>query len=220
MKLCCSTLAAKAWLTAAVRYIPSEWTGMNLFVVDFDKIPMPHKILGLFKTNGLNEAQILRMLSSMNMGVDTSRWNVLSMKSTDKGTHVVFDIDDEQYAVLSGRNFSLFFGAGTALFKDLSKKRNGAKAQPDEMDLSLSDLDLHDEDDDQIEVTIEPSAESETKTATAQDPLPVIEPNIPTTAAHGEQNASGAASQGNTNAENDALANIIDAAAQAPGAQV
>lgn len=72
----------------------------------------------------------------------------------------------------------------------------------------------------QIEVTIKPSAESETKTATAQDPLPVIEPNIPTAAAHGVQNASGAASQGNTNAENDALANITDAAAQAPGAQV
>lgn len=184
-------------------------------MVDFDKIPVPNKVLGLFKTNNLNDEQILRVLSSMNTSVDASRWNVMSMKKTDKGTHVVFDIDDEQFAVLSGCNFCLFFGAGTALFKDLSKKQSGTKAQSDEMDLSLSDLDLHDEDDDHISVTIKPSTQPVTDATTVQEPS-VIQPVIPQAAAHGKQTTSGAATQGNNDATNAALVNDTGTAAQDP----
>lgn len=219
MKLRCSTPGAKSWLSCAVRYIPPEWPGMNLFMVDFDKIPVPVKVLGLFKNNNLNAEQILRILNSMNASVNTSRWNVIRMKTTDKGTHVVFDIDEEQHAVLSGCNFSLFFGAGTALFKDLSKKQSGTKAQNVEVDLSLSDLDLDDDNDDRIEVTIKPSSETVLDAAT-KPPTNIQQPIVPSTAAHDTQNISGAAKQGNDNAVNTALNQLDSTVAQeTPGAQ-
>lgn len=123
-----------------------------MLVVDFDKIPLPIKVLGLFNKCNYSGEQICRMLSLMNRNVDTARWNVIRIKTSDKGTHVVFDIDEEQHAVLEGCKYNLYFGAGTAKFKVLTNKRSSADAQKgeNEIDLSLSDLDLDETDDDDV----------------------------------------------------------------------
>lgn len=204
MKLRCSTPGAKSWLSCAIRYVPSLWTGMNLLVVDFDKIPVPIKVLGLFNKCNYTGEQICRMLSLMNRSVDTARWNVIRIKTSDKGTHVVFDIDEEQHAVLIGCKYNLYFGAGIAKFKVLTNKQSSANAQKgeNEIDLSLSDLDLDEtDDDDENDITIitKPNNNSATDNANNEKSHTAPMPNTPKSARSGE-NQSGASKAGNDTA--------------------
>lgn len=48
MRIRCSTPASKSWLECAIPYIQNMWENMKLSVTEFDKIPSPNKILGLF----------------------------------------------------------------------------------------------------------------------------------------------------------------------------
>lgn len=151
MRIRCSTPGAKTWLESAALYIPNLWDNMKLHVVEFNKIPTPHKILGLFPNCHMEERVICCMLQAMNECVNVSAWSIINSKTSDMGTHVCFAINADQYAILKGCNFKLFFGAGTALFKDLSENMSVQSAQEEMNTEDNSDMEVSD---DVSEVTI------------------------------------------------------------------
>lgn len=128
MKIRCSTPAAKSWLTSAIQYFPPLWKDMKLAAIDFNDLPRSKKVLGLFQNCNLSNANILKMLGAMNTCVDTNRWSIISKSTTANGTHIVMGINEDQLAVLQSCNFQLYFGAGVAKFKDISKKIGNAEA--------------------------------------------------------------------------------------------
>lgn len=129
MKVRCSSPASKTWLTNAVQYIPALWKGMKLEVIDFDKIPKPKKVLGLFPNYSTDCDDICSMLGAMNACVDTSRWTILTNKVSSRGTHIAFALSEDQFAVMKSCNFELYFGAGMAVFKDISANKDDENAQ-------------------------------------------------------------------------------------------
>lgn len=160
MKVKCATPGAKSWLIDAIKRTTSLWQNMKLKTVDFNKLPRQNRVLGLFPHCKLNAEQIRRMLSATNPHINVGCWTILSSKTTDKGAHVAFGIDELQLEMLKACRFKLYFGAGSALFKDISKKQGEARKMRDnEMDLDTENTDLNtndesDDDDDDVTITI------------------------------------------------------------------
>lgn len=122
MRMTCATQAAKAWLQMAIPYVTKLWEGMALKVIPFDHLPKPKKILGFFKNCNAPNELILKMLKAQNLCAWTDRWSIINRTNTPKGASITFGIDEEQLASLASCNFSLHFAAGTALFRDISKR--------------------------------------------------------------------------------------------------
>lgn len=149
MKVKCSTPAAKAWLVDAINCTQPLWPNMHLNVVDFDKLPQQTRILGLFTNCKIDAEHIRRMLNAMNPTLNIACWTILSSKITAKGAHVAFGIDKLQLDMLKANHFKLHFGAGSAFFKDISKKKPEQKESNEaEMDVDIEDIDLETSDDD------------------------------------------------------------------------
>lgn len=153
MKIVCSTPAAKAWLTSAVQYFPAMWNEMKLKVVDFDKLPQPKKVLGLFQNCNLDDISIKKLLNAMNANVSADRWSIMSRSTSDNGTHIVFGMSAEQLEILKACGFRLHFGAGIAKFKDISKKNSNDVAQ------SEVESDMDTDGDEELEVTTVPNTD-------------------------------------------------------------
>lgn len=166
MKVRCSTPGAKQWLTAAVPYIPTLWEGMSLNVIDFEKLPRQHKVLGFIPHwKGLPE-QAKSMLGVMNKCLNVNCWSILSSKTTDKGAHITFGIDEDQLVMLSACNFKLHCGFGSALFKDISKKKDSRTTEKlqagSELDVETSDMNVDSEQEDNITVIVPQKKADET----------------------------------------------------------
>lgn len=148
MKVQCSTPAARAWLVSAIQRTTTLWTNMKLNVVDFNKLPQQIRVLGLFPNCKLDAKRIRSMLNAMNPHVSADSWSILSSKTTDKGAHVAFGINELQLAMLRASRFKLFFGAGSALFKDISKKNaNQQHENPIESDMDIQSTEASDDED-------------------------------------------------------------------------
>lgn len=63
------------------------------------------------------------------MCINVNCWTILTNKSSAKGTHIAFGIDIEQQEILSDYKFKLYFGTGTAILKDISKKNSSQEAR-------------------------------------------------------------------------------------------
>lgn len=152
MKIRCSTPASKTWISSAIRYFPPLWKDMKLKAIIFNELPRSKKVLGLFQNCTLSNENVLKMLGAMNSCIDANRWSIISRSTTAKGTHIVMSINDDQLAALHSCDFKLHFGAGTAKFKDISKKIVRADASNE----AASDMDVseNDEESDDNEVTI------------------------------------------------------------------
>lgn len=131
MKLRCSTPATKAWLTNAVAFLPPLWADMSLKVINFDDLPEPKKVLGLFRNCRVTEDKIIRYLAAQNPRLNFECWQIVTCTKSDNGLHVVFSIPIDQLVALNGLDFRLCFGSGVAMFKDISKKHKGNTAQTD-----------------------------------------------------------------------------------------
>lgn len=154
MKVQCSTPAAKAWLIDAIKRTLPLWANMNLNAVDYNKLPQQIRVLGLFPNCKLNAQQIRSLLNATNPHISAGSWTILSSKTTDKGAHVAFGMNELQLEMLKASRFKLFFGAGSALFKDISKKNANPKHDDQaEMDMDIQSTDLSDAED-QITVII------------------------------------------------------------------
>lgn len=134
MKICRSNPGAKSWLQQAVQYIPAEWPGMSLKAIDFSQLPQQKKVLGLFTHCEFTDIQIKMMLKACNPRINPNCWTQTSFRRSDRGTHIAYSIDDIQFEILAASNFKLHFGAGYALFKDISKKSGGNARSAAEME--------------------------------------------------------------------------------------
>lgn len=131
MKIRCTSSAVKDWLLREVPHFPKLWKGINLTVIGFDQLPKPKKILGFFKQCTASNEQILKMLKAMNSCAYTDRWTVIRRSQSSKGLHVSFGVDESQLESLKSCNYKLFFGAGMAFFRDISKKSGRPTANSD-----------------------------------------------------------------------------------------
>lgn len=154
------------------------WNEMKLTVVDFDKLPKQHKVLGFFPHSKLTPEQTLQMLGAMNMCLDASCWSILTCKHSEKGTHIAFGINRDQLSILHERKFKLFFGAGSALFRNITKKMSDSNAQnpsEPEHDIQTSEMEFTTDDDDNITVII-PANSQQTANASTQQPITTTVP--------------------------------------------
>lgn len=139
MRVRCSTPASKTWLKAAIPYIPSMWPNMSLQVFDWDKMPAPRKLLGLFPNCKMDCDTVCTVLQEMNRNISVNRWTVLSHKQSHIGTHVAFAVSEDQYQIVMGLGLKLYFGAARATFKDLSEKVSTNAAQTEQFEHGESD---------------------------------------------------------------------------------
>lgn len=149
MRVRCSTPGAKTWRQSAVQYLPTMWGCMKLAVVDFDKVPSPFKVLGLFPNCDMDSESICTLLQAANTYVNASCWSILNQKLSEHGTHICFAVTEDQYAIIKEHDFKLHFGAGVASFKDLSEQTSKPSAQsktPNDAD-ETNDVDMSDSDD-------------------------------------------------------------------------
>lgn len=137
MRIQCSTPSAKQWLNPYVPYIPPLWEGMLLKVSDFSNLPKPKKILGFFRNCNAPDDMILRMLAAQNRNAWTDRWSVINRTNTNKGANITFGVDEEQLNSIYASKFTLHFGAGTALFRDISKRDNASQDEIVALDSNL-----------------------------------------------------------------------------------
>lgn len=134
MKIRCGTPSAKTWLTSAVQHIPNLWNGMQLAAMDFDNLPNPRKVLGLFRNNAFSNSDTIKLMGIQSKGlIDSNHWSVAERKISEHGVHMVFITNADQLAKLESNNMELPFGAGVAKFKDISKKQSNTEAQDEEM---------------------------------------------------------------------------------------
>lgn len=129
MRIRCSTQGAKNWLASAIQYIPQMWENMKLVLVEYDKIPIPYKILGLFPNCSMNSNDICKLLQAANPFVRMECWTILNQSESNAGTHICFALSEDQYQTVKDQNFGLYFGAGIARFKDLTENKSMPKAQ-------------------------------------------------------------------------------------------
>ncbi|RYE20927.1 MAG: DUF4780 domain-containing protein, partial [Sphingobacteriaceae bacterium] len=123
MKLHCSTPATKSWLHSTIQDIPLLWKNMKLNVINFADLPTPNKVLGTFKNCTVGDERILFALGRLNQQINTACWTIYSINPSELGVHVTFGITDDQLVILRGLKFALHFGAGVAIFKDISSKK-------------------------------------------------------------------------------------------------
>lgn len=143
MRVRCSTQGARTWLESAIPYIPKLWNNMSLQLIDYDKIPTPHKLLGLFPNCDLDCNTICKVLQEQNNSqIDVGRWSILSNKKSHIGTHIAFAVSEDQYEIVRGLGFKLYFGAARASFKDLSEKVRPNTAQIVDETTETSEMDV------------------------------------------------------------------------------
>lgn len=204
MKIRCSTPAAKSWLHAIIPYIPSLWENMSLKVVDYDKIPSPFKILGLFPKCTLDCEKVRKYLGAMNACIDIERWTVLSDSQSDIGKHIVFAVTRDQIEVLNACNFQLFFGASTANFKDISAKKDSNDAQNVEDNVENATEATEMEINSEVETDFDEADDNSSKDST------VVEITDDTLTDANANNQNTQSNQNNTSIANQATENIAE----------
>lgn len=98
------------------------WAGANLKVILFTDLPKPKKVNAWFPSCNHSTADILRMLSALNPGVETTTWAVLRRNLKKNGVALYLGMDDTSLNVLRDRGLKLFFGAVMASFYPLTKE--------------------------------------------------------------------------------------------------
>lgn len=161
MRMTCATQAAKMWLQAAIPYVPKIWEGMALKVIPFDHLPKPKKILVFFKNCNAPNELILKMLKAQNLCAWTDRWAIINRTNTPKGASITFGIEEEQLASLALFNFTLHFAAGTALFRDISKRSDANQPEIDTTSANTSNADAE-----VMNQQLQPATNPQTSTAT------------------------------------------------------
>lgn len=155
MKVRCSTPAAKAWITGVVGYIKPLWNEMRLQVIDFDQLPQPKKILGTFQNCSMDNRMVLQMLGVMNPCININHWSIVKRQLSKNGVHITFSMHEDQIPVLKSVNFQLHFGAGMAIFMDISRKEHNTNAQPEGEADNEDEADMVTEHTDEKDVSIE-----------------------------------------------------------------
>lgn len=165
MKVRCATPATKTWLSNAIVFLPKIWAGMTLKTMNFDDLPEPKKVLGLFRSCDLENDKILHYLAAQNPRLNVACWSTVSSSKSGAGLHIVFSMPEDQFEALKNLNFKLFFGSGTAMFRDISKKQRG------ETEPNADAMDIEEENkDDENDVTIVPGNNITSSTASADTP--------------------------------------------------
>lgn len=164
MRVRCATPGARTWLASAMPYIPCMWSGMKLCVVDFDAIPAPFNLLGLFPNCSMDSNTICNLLQGANEWVNVSRWSILNQKQSSIGMHICFAVSEDQYEIVENNDFRLYFGSGVAKFKDLSENTRDAGAQNEVVEEQHPDA----SDQDENQVTMVNTAQTTLTNETAQ----------------------------------------------------
>lgn len=124
---------------------------MSLHAIENDKMPAPRKLLGLFPNCDFDCNTICTLLQEQNSNqINVGRWTILSNKKSQFGTHIAFAVSEDQYEIVKGLDFKLYFGAARASFKDISENVSAATAQREDENTEISTMDITEVSDDEV----------------------------------------------------------------------
>lgn len=197
------------------------WENMKLMVVDYDKIPNPRKVLGFFPNCKMSISDICKLVQATNQCVSMNRWTSLSNKKSERGTHVAFAVSEDQFKILESVGFRLFFGAGRATFKDISKGKGDTDAQNEEETAEESDTDTVASSESEQNCTVVPNKVDpafDTSIEIMETDNVDLDQHTPTIMANTQHISEPTSDMTNMSAQQNANLNLIENAKESAGA--
>lgn len=114
----CANSYTRKWLESNVPLLDVKklWNGAKLVVIDFKDIPKPHKF-NVFVRGVLRSAKdILSLLQSQNVGINTKSWSILHSNRAEGGTRMTIGVGQDSFEFLQKNANSLHCGMGKAQF--------------------------------------------------------------------------------------------------------